>query len=903
MKKRKYTMQQGGKSYNGKQQEARFNQFFPSALQDKYKAVQDLYGKQYPTDTRTVNKLRATYDAHGNVLDEDFQPGDLARSFPEFDSDYQQYQQKLIQADPKELVEMIHGLSGVTNPLQLLSIKTPAGLSKWDMVKLGMKIKEDRKKYTFQQGGDPTLQEPENQVIVEGGEMARDLDGNLVQIHPQAPSHDDPRLVTDRGFRKVKSGKGGIVASNLESVLSDSQSQINSGERTNNLKDAIIKIRPKQAQAIGEELGLNVKTGSSMSPTKLFHKLQEARDSQAKKYTLKDKYQDMPGKPFQEAQRINSIQQRALPTDNELYDHIFGIQEASKQILPDFENQPNQTMQHGGPTVRGKANWSLTGYKRDSPDRFEPYLTIPGPNITMKGVDHPVMLYGDGGEQVMAQPGKEYELPDSSSVLEVPTAQQGKGPARNWLWWNEYKKQYPKATSEDYDFYLKNRDTMKPWNYPTFMDRLTTSSGVRNLFPQGTPAKPADLDLYQQNDRGINRLTSPYDLPGALPRATGTGPVSSPEDWQDLTTYPTPAKPSRFKMNPGSGRVAAPTVPGTQATVYKPDTSQANLSPDAQNFLNGLTNFSGQTPVSPQTGPQVPYRYQDERDPAVTESVNAASVIPVDQPALVPASKNPLQKLVNPFKPDALQFLPDALLAIDSMKRAPILRQQLSEQELHLDRLNSTAARQDLTNAYRGAQAGIPDPGTQMGRAQGVTQYTGYLNALNNLNGQYDQQNVGISNQEEQYNNQMRRQVEGTNLQLNDQWFERSTAADEAGRQQFFQALQGASTKLATAKQQERNYNLFKSAYSPKFGVSETGEVQFDSSGKPVVFGNGSMVVDPANPYSRNKTEVVRDKDGKIKQTKVTQEDLNFLNQNREVLKRLGLSVKQQGGKIQLKSR
>ena len=63
--------------------------------------------------------------------------------------------------------------------------------------------------------------------------------------------------------------------------------------------------------------------------------------------------------------------------------------------------------------------YSKNGYKRNSKDVNNPYNIIPSGNITMKGVDFPVMGTDNFGNQQLMMPGGEYIFP-GNSVYEVP---------------------------------------------------------------------------------------------------------------------------------------------------------------------------------------------------------------------------------------------------------------------------------------------------------------------------------------------------------------------------------------------------------------------------------------------------------------------------------------------------
>tara|TARA_R100001463_G_scaffold118_2_gene628 strand:- start:13103 stop:17062 length:3960 start_codon:yes stop_codon:yes gene_type:complete len=63
--------------------------------------------------------------------------------------------------------------------------------------------------------------------------------------------------------------------------------------------------------------------------------------------------------------------------------------------------------------------YSKNGYKRNSKDRNNPYNVIPSGNITMEGVDFPVMGTDNLGNQKLMMPGANYTFP-GNTVFEVP---------------------------------------------------------------------------------------------------------------------------------------------------------------------------------------------------------------------------------------------------------------------------------------------------------------------------------------------------------------------------------------------------------------------------------------------------------------------------------------------------
>ena len=67
---------------------------------------------------------------------------------------------------------------------------------------------------------------------------------------------------------------------------------------------------------------------------------------------------------------------------------------------------------------------STKGYKRNSPDVNNPYNVIPSNQITMKGVDFPIMGIDNTGHQKMMYPGQDYTFP-GNYVTEFPLKNMG----------------------------------------------------------------------------------------------------------------------------------------------------------------------------------------------------------------------------------------------------------------------------------------------------------------------------------------------------------------------------------------------------------------------------------------------------------------------------------------------
>jgi hypothetical protein len=69
-------------------------------------------------------------------------------------------------------------------------------------------------------------------------------------------------------------------------------------------------------------------------------------------------------------------------------------------------------------------NLSITGYKKNSPDKDRPYNVIPSGDITMKNVEFSVLGIDNKGNSKIMNPEEEHKFP-GDVVLEFPLL--GKG--------------------------------------------------------------------------------------------------------------------------------------------------------------------------------------------------------------------------------------------------------------------------------------------------------------------------------------------------------------------------------------------------------------------------------------------------------------------------------------------
>lgn len=83
---------------------------------------------------------------------------------------------------------------------------------------------------------------------------------------------------------------------------------------------------------------------------------------------------------------------------------------------PNIKSLPKKKKEEGG--------YSTQGYKKNSPDKNNDFNIISSSNITMKGVNHPIIGIDSTGFQQLMMPNKDYRF-NSEHVLEIPLRQQG----------------------------------------------------------------------------------------------------------------------------------------------------------------------------------------------------------------------------------------------------------------------------------------------------------------------------------------------------------------------------------------------------------------------------------------------------------------------------------------------
>ena len=175
--------------------------------------------------------------------------------------------------------------------------------------------------------------------------------------------------------------------------------------------------------------------------------------------------------------------------------------------------------------------FSIEGYKADSPDVNNPYNIINSGNITMEGVDFPVIGTDNLGNEKLMTPGNNYQFP-GDQVFEVPMAKRGGGLLNKtmecnscgWKWkaadgGNDASTCHkcggsalPKAQEgfeSDIEYPVLHRDTKKhPYGNPKWRN-LRSFLGLKGMNKNQRERYTEDKDdIAEWNNRPIPELTS-----------------------------------------------------------------------------------------------------------------------------------------------------------------------------------------------------------------------------------------------------------------------------------------------------------------------------------------------------------------------------------------------------------
>jgi hypothetical protein len=154
------------------------------------------------------------------------------------------------------------------------------------------------------------------------------------------PSHDDNALVKASGTSKVPMSKGGVVLSNVESVVSSTHENRNQKDKTFTEADAEIGIKKEDRNVLNQVLKLNIDASKTISPSKYIDLANKEINSTVSKYKKLDSDNSGVSKATLAA---NLAVLESLPTIEDIYDTVFAYQESKKS-----ENQAQPIAQVGG---------------------------------------------------------------------------------------------------------------------------------------------------------------------------------------------------------------------------------------------------------------------------------------------------------------------------------------------------------------------------------------------------------------------------------------------------------------------------------------------------------------------------------------------------------------------------
>lgn len=280
------------------------------------------------------------------------------------------------------------------------------------------------------------------------------------------------------------------------------------------------------------------------------------------------------------------------------------------------------------------------GYRDDSPYKHLPEITIPGQNITMKGVSVPILGTLSNGQTHLMQPGQEYYFPETDYVKETPYFQVGGPiikqlqPSPNWLKIPvpPIEPKVPFVVNHEGTTHIKTKDKIYEKqqggmiNQPQQFDQKILGSYVRSLAPREQSQflqqweqmdDSQKQELYQAIVQQVQEqpqmqdggFVHPYDNDFYPEMQQGGAPI-----WNNLnaTAYARNYKPSAEEVSippatdplAGTQKQTTPQTPVTEKEVIKAAQTAVKQGSDVTRIQQALVDAGYKIKVDGVYGPK-----------------------------------------------------------------------------------------------------------------------------------------------------------------------------------------------------------------------------------------------------------------------------------------------------------
>lgn len=275
-------------------------------------------------------------------------------------------------------------------------------------------------------------------ILAEDGELFLNENGEIQEV--RGFSHDDPFIELPNGQKMISSkGNGGQVLDDAQSVLSDSYTQVEDGDRKNTQKEQQVAIKSKDAKKLFDYKWFNAGKNKKYSPSELVREVISQRDKRLSRYSDVQKDDAL-------SLSTNQLNASLMPSDEDIYDVVLGKQEDSKRNSKLFIEGSNkgyyptdeelEFAEKYGYLPPSASNTGTAQYGGSVPINPNGLYEEDGPvivptngtgNITMRGVDQNVLAYNaDTGEYLDTMTsGNNYQF-DADNILEIPISQYGR---------------------------------------------------------------------------------------------------------------------------------------------------------------------------------------------------------------------------------------------------------------------------------------------------------------------------------------------------------------------------------------------------------------------------------------------------------------------------------------------
>jgi hypothetical protein len=246
--------------------------------------------------------------------------------------------------------------------------------------------------------------------------------------------------------------------------------------------------------------------------------------------------------------------------------------------------KPNSIAQDGGAILDPMGQWAHPGE----------VTIIPGTDITMEGVDYPVLGISDTGDQQMMYPGEDYNF-DGDYVTEYPMMQEG-----GWL--SKYQEKVPsdatrvaapvrltdKEQKQNVRINKQTQKNTKEYNKAVIADRKSKRETKGDVNVPGSFNITEKLRLFPESVGGVGEIINEYLNPGTI-----IGPLADSLG-ESIAARSPEGVAATLAMTAGAGALGFDPLGGAIKTVKSFTKPSFADGKEALTYLNNVSDNVGE---------------------------------------------------------------------------------------------------------------------------------------------------------------------------------------------------------------------------------------------------------------------------------------------------------------------